>query len=76
MRKVKSIVVALALGSVGLFSAASSLVALLYGFSGELPQAERMPTLIAGGFFGLLAAGCLGGGALLVIKALKRPSAS
>lgn len=73
MRKVKSIVVALALGSVGLFSAAGALVALGYGLSGELPQAERMPTLMAGAVFGLLAAGCLGGGALLVVKALKPP---
>ena len=73
MRKVKSIVVALALGSVGLFSAASALVALVYGISGELPQAERVPALFAGAVFGLLAAGCLGGDALLVVKALKRP---
>ncbi|MDP1920540.1 MAG: hypothetical protein Q8L14_30135 [Myxococcales bacterium] len=76
MRKVRLIVVALALGSVGLFSAASALVALVYGFSGELPQAERLPTLVAGGVFGLLAAGCLGGSTLLIVKALKRPPAT
>lgn len=76
MGKAGLIVVALALGAVGLFCAASALVAIVYGLSSELPQSERMPTLIAGGFFGLLAAGCLGGGVLLVVKALKRPPAS
>ena len=76
MRKVKSIVVALALGSVGLFSAASALVALVYGLSGELPQAERLPTLFASGVFGFLAAACLGGSGLLIVRAWKRPPAS
>jgi cytochrome c biogenesis protein CcdA len=76
MSKTLSIIIALGLVMVGLFFAAAGLVALLSSASSELPQAERLPTLIAGGVFGLLAAGCLGGGALLVIKALKQPPAS
>jgi hypothetical protein len=76
MSKALSIVVAVVLGAAGLFCAASALVAIVYGLSGELPQSERLPTLIAGGFFGVLAAGSLGGGVLLVVKAMKRPPAS
>lgn len=71
MSKGLSIVVALGLVLVGLFFAAAALVAIVYGLSSELPQAERMPTLLAGAFFGFLTVCSVGGGVVLVVKAMK-----
>jgi len=76
MGKGLSIVVALMLVLVGLFFAAASLVAIVYGLSSELPQAERLPTLVTGAVFGLLTLACFGGGVVLVVKVMKRPPAS
>jgi hypothetical protein len=75
MSKGFSIVIALGLAVVGLCFAAAALVALVYSFSSELPPGERLPTLLAGMFFGLLTVVCFGSGVVLVVKAMKRPAA-
>lgn len=75
MSKGLSIIVALGLALVGLFCAAGALVALVYSSSSELPPDERLPTLMAGAFFGLLTVVCFGGGVVLVVRAMKRPPA-